>query len=243
MKSNSKRQEFERFFRLHWNSPAVNRAIVADGPELEPFFQAAKGLRVLRYSNPIETIFTFLCTANNHVARIGAMVRRLASYGENFPDSEHRRFPDLDRLAQLEEAELREAGFGYRAASHLPKVAQELVRRGGAIYVEDLKSKPYGAARKELVELPSIGPKLADCICLFGLDFGEAVPVDTHIWQVATRLYFPGHAGTALTQYKYEEFSAFFRNRFGERSGWAHQALFFDNLVNWRKRKSASNSP
>jgi N-glycosylase/DNA lyase len=202
--------------------------------------EAAQGLRVLRYSNPIETIFTFLCTANNHVARISSLVRKLADFGSKHEGVDVFRFPSLQRLASISEEELRAAGFGYRAAT-LPLVAVELLARGGNRYVQDLKGKGYQSARKELMSIKSIGPKLADCICLFGLDFSEVVPVDTHIWQVARRLYFPQHSGAPLTQQKYEEFVSFFQKRFGEHAGWAHQALFFDDLVNWRSRKSASN--
>ena len=30
---------------------------------------------------------------------------------------------------------------------------------------------------------------MADCICLMSLDKMEAVPVDTHVWQLAVREY------------------------------------------------------
>jgi len=38
----------------------------------------------------------------------------------------------------------------------------------------------YRDAHERLLELQGVGPKVADCICLFGLGWGEAVPVDTH---------------------------------------------------------------
>lgn len=226
-------------FQLDRDARAIEAAIVAAGPELEPYIALARGLRVLRYADPVECTFTFLCTANNHVARIAAMVRRLATYGDRFDG--HHRFPDLARLAELEEAELRAAGFGYRGAT-LPLVARELLARGGADYLRRVGEGSLAMARRALVELPGIGPKLADCIALFGLGFMDAVPVDTHMWKVATRLYFPAHAGTALTPHKYEEFATFFRNRFGANAGWAHQALFFDSLLNWRSRKNGVNA-
>jgi len=85
--------------------------------------------------------------------------------------------------------------------------------------------------------MKGIGPKLADCICLFGLDHQEAVPVDTHIWQAMCRLYFPQWSGTALTEKRYYEASDFFRDRLGDLAGWAHQYLFYDNVLNWRSRR------
>lgn len=38
----------------------------------------------------------------------------------------------------------------------------------------------YREAHEQLLELQGVGPKVADCICLMGLGWGEAVPVDTH---------------------------------------------------------------
>ena len=242
VESNAGYDELSRLFSLELNASVIVKEIATAGPELEPYLAATRGLRVLRYADPVECVFTFLCTANNHVARIATMVRQLASYGPRLDDHPtHRRFPTLECLAALSETDLRSAGFGYRGAS-MPKVAVQLLHRGGARYVEDLRGSSFAVARAELMSLPSIGPKLADCIALFGLGFRVSVPVDTHLWKAATRLYFPDYAGTALTQQKYEEFASFFSNRFGPNAGWAHQALFFDSLVNWRSRKNRPNA-
>ena len=40
--------------------------------------------------------------------------------------------------------------------------------------------KGYRTAHEELLALQGVGPKVADCVCLMGLGWGEAVPVDTH---------------------------------------------------------------
>lgn len=43
--------------------------------------------------------------------------------------------------------------------------------------------------------------QVAACVCLFSLDKHAAIPVDTHVWQLAARYYTPhlkgthGHAG------------------------------------------------
>lgn len=42
-----------------------------------------------------------------------------------------------------------------------------------------------------LCQLPGVGAKVADCVCLMSLDKPEAVPVDTHLWQVTTKHYMP----------------------------------------------------
>jgi len=41
---------------------------------------------------------------------------------------------------------------------------------------------------------------VAACVCLFALDKHEAIPVDTHVWQVATRYYTPHLKGKTLNK-------------------------------------------
>ena len=36
---------------------------------------------------------------------------------------------------------------------------------------------------------------MAACICLFSLNKADAIPVDTHVWQLAVRYYAPKLAG------------------------------------------------
>ena len=229
-------ESLQKMFRLEQDHGLKLRRIVALGSELEPYFESMKGLRIMRPSSRVETLFSFLCTSNNHVSRITGMVNKLAAFG----DEEERdtvTFPGIERLAKVTEEELRALGFGYRGRT-IPQVAQELLRRGGDRYLESLSKAAFDEARKELIELPGIGPKLADCICLFGLDHTEAVPIDTHIWQQLTKLYFPDWAGTALTHTKYDHASRFFRDRFGPDAGAAHQFLFVQNMTDFRNNRS-----
>ena len=39
--------------------------------------------------------------------------------------------------------------------------------------------------------MPGVGKKVADCVALFSLDQVEAIPVDTHVWDIALRDYDP----------------------------------------------------
>lgn len=183
---------------------------------------------MMRPACKTEVLFSFLCSSCNHVSRITSMVHSLAAYGGEG-------FPSIERLAHVTEQELRSQGFGYRGAT-IPKVAQVLLANGGEKYLDDLKLGTYQDARRELIALPGVGKKLADCICLYAFDFGESVPVDTHIWQVLTRLYHPEWVGTNLTDTKYETVSIHLRDRFGELAGVAHQFLFVDNMERYRER-------
>jgi N-glycosylase/DNA lyase len=190
----------------------------------------------MRHSDPVETIFCFLCSANNNLHRIIPMCWKLGQYGVEIAPNLHA-FPKLEQIASIPEQALRDQGFGYRGAT-IPKVANEICIRGSN-WMDNLIAATYTDAHAELCTLPGIGPKLADCICLYGLDHGEAVPLDTHIWQAFTRLYHPEWKGKSVTDFRYKESTARFRDRFGELSGWAHLFLFYENLLNARERRRA----
>jgi len=236
--TNQSIESFGRFFRMDWDTDSVCRRLLDRGPELEPYLKQFQGLRVLRPSDPVETFFSFLCTSNNHISRIKQMVGYLGRLGESIPNDwgiRLYRFPTPERLSRVSELELRQCGFGYRSPN-IPKAASMLVERGSN-WLESLKTVSYVEAHRELCQFPGIGPKLADCIALFGLDHGEAVPVDTHIWQAFRRLYYPELAESPLTDARYRSTTADFRLKFGELSGWAQQVLFYENMMNWRERR------
>ena len=225
--SNQPEEAFRSLFRLEADHHELKRELMKRGPEIEPFLADRVGLRMMRPACKTEVLFSFLCSSCNHVNRITSMVWSLASRGEVG-------FPDIGQLANITEQQLRAEGFGYRGAT-IPKVAQILASNGGESYLDDLGKGSYEDARKELISLPGVGKKLADCICLYAFDFGQSVPVDTHIWQVLTRLYYPDWVGTNLTDSKYETVAGHLQDRFGELAGVAHQFLFVDNMERYRE--------
>lgn len=75
-----------------------------------------EGARVLR-QDPLECLIQFICSSNNNIKRITKMVDFISSKGRylgNVGGYGFFEFPSVEKLALLSEAELREAGFGYR---------------------------------------------------------------------------------------------------------------------------------
>lgn len=202
---------------------------LGEHPVFTEYAWRTRGLRLLTPSDPVESLFSFLCTANNHLIRIGAMVRSLAAHGEPFEDSDLCRFPELAVIAAIPELRLRELGFGYRART-IPLVAQELLARGGRPYLESLKSESLSTVREHLTGIPSIGPKLADCIALYALHHRRAVPVDTHLWQAAIAVQFPEWAGQNLTAKKVLAIQEFFEEVYGDDAAWVHLVMYYGHL-------------
>lgn len=64
-----------------------------------------------------------------------------------------------------------------------------------------------------------------------GLGWGEAVPVDTHVWQIAQRDYkFGKGKHSSLTPATYDAVANHFRKLWGKEAGWAHSVLFTADL-------------
>ena len=102
---------------------------------------------------------------------------------------------------------------------------------GGKKYLLELRSKPYAEAREALLKLSGIGPKVADCILLMSLDKTDAIPVDTHMFQIAAKSYLPHLKGCkTVTDKVYSEIGNHFRSLYGDYAGWAHSVLFSADL-------------
>jgi hypothetical protein len=73
-----------------------------------------------------------------------------------------------------------------------------------------------------------------------GLGWGEAVPVDTHVWQIAQRDYKFGKGKHAsLTKATYDAVGDHFRKLWGKEAGWAHSVLFTADLRAFSERLTA----
>ncbi|XP_059571967.1 N-glycosylase/DNA lyase isoform X2 [Alligator mississippiensis] len=219
------------YFQLDVPLAPLYAAWAAADPRFQRAAAACPGVRVLR-QDPLECLVAFICSANNRLPRIAAMLQRLCrAFGRRLARlgrQPYHAFPSLQALAGPGvEARLRELGFGYRAR-FVSGAARAVLQDLGAEGLARLRGAPYAEARRVLCSLPGVGAKVADCVCLMALDKPEAVPVDTHVWQVARQRYGlePGAAARSLTPRVYRETGDFFRRLWGPRAGWAQAVLF-----------------
>ena len=101
------------------------------------------------------------------------------------------RFPDWQAvleapLSEVEEA-IRPGGLAPTKAPRLQAMLAEVKARTGGFDLRFLADLPVDQAREWLRSLPAVGPKTAACVLLFGLG-KPGLPVDTHVYRVATRL-------------------------------------------------------
>lgn len=103
------------------------------------------GIRILR-QDPVENLFSFICSSNNNIPRISMMVDSLCStYGQQlFDDHEFGtiyNFPSISRLCEDGvESKLRSLSFGYRA-KFIHQAAKTIMSNGETIQSPSQKQR------------------------------------------------------------------------------------------------------
>ena len=118
-------------------------------------------------------------------------------------------FPSAEAVYALGVDGLAPIKSGFRA-KYIISAAEAVVN--GDIDFDSLKASDYETAKKMLMKIKGVGPKVADCVLLFGLGFTEAFPVDVWIKRVVSKYYG-------------EDFTPAY---FGKYAGIAQQFLFYN---------------
>ncbi|XP_078344880.1 N-glycosylase/DNA lyase-like isoform X2 [Oculina patagonica] len=234
------------YFQLHVDTDCLFKQWRSRDAHFFKVSENMLGVRVLR-QDPVETLFAFICSSNNNIPRISGMVEKLCQeYGEKLGEINgvtYFAFPDIRDLkgSKIEE-HLRSVGFGYRA-KFVSQCASYILQHHGSKWLENLRSVCYDEAHAALCQLPGVGAKVADCVCLMSLDKHEAVPVDTHLWQITAKHYMPQLVKTkSLTAKVYRQIGDHYRHLFGEYAGWAQSVLFAADLKRFQDPQSISHA-
>lgn len=219
-----------------------------------------------------EALVAFICSSNNNISRISQMVHKLCTnYGPfiaSLDGADYHDFPTPEQLAvDGVEEKLRGLGFGYRA-KYIADTARIIVQERPRGWLDSLRNPKspalegigslqsagkeegkepptYKSAHEALLTLTGVGPKVADCVCLMGLGWSEAVPVDTHVWQIAQRDYRFGlkHKSKTFNKAVHDAVGDHFRGIWGKYAGWAQSVLFTANLRSFADVPGSSSSP
>jgi len=222
-----KQEMMQKILHEYFRLEVALSSLYASWSLADPFFavQSVKvpGVRLLDQP-PFEALLAFICSQNNAITRITGMVGALKErFGDRAMEVEGKlvySFPSPESLSSPQVVSLlRTAGFGYRA----PYIQQAaLLVAGGKINLSELRRSSYLQAWQTLQTITGVGPKVADCVALTGLGQQAAVPIDTHIWQVARKHYIGMPTGEAMTLKVYLAIGERFRAIFGPTAGWAH---------------------
>ena len=208
-----------RYFGLDHPLEEIIRTFPED-QFLKAAVATAPGLRIIRQPH-WECVATFITSAQKavpHIAQISHTLRQ--RYGKPFilGGRELFAYPSAERLAKLEEADLRACALGYRA-KNLLRSARMVA--DGEVDLERIATLPDDEAHADLCRLAGVGPKVANCALLFTYERLAAFPIDVWIERVLLKMYFARRR--KVTAKRLREFT---NSYFGPYGGYAQQYLF-----------------
>ncbi len=185
------------FLRLDDDLEAIYKKISTD-EAMRRAIKKYRGLRLTR-SDPWETLVCFLCSINNSIPRIRKNVQSLMKRG---------RIPGAEKISRCD---LKRCRLGFRE-----KFIKETARLAKSYDFKAIETLDYETAREKLMTLPGVGPKVADCVLLFGFGFLEAFPTDVWIERAMKHYY-------GVEKREVRQFAA---RRWSQYAGYAQQYLY-----------------
>jgi N-glycosylase/DNA lyase len=212
-------QTLTDYFQLDLDLETVLSSIRKD-QLVEESISRCEGLRIIRQP-AWECLASYICATYANIPGIKRKISLLAEiYGQPFVSGQEifYSFPSADAIAV---SGLGSGGYacslGYRSP-YLYETAREIAAdRGWDDRIRDLS---FDEARRSLLRLKGVGPKVADCVLLFAFGRYEAFPVDVWITRIMQQCY----GRSDLTSY--EKISRAGREYFGPNAGYAQEYLF-----------------
>ena len=189
---NTSKEDFDLIWRdyldLDFDYGKIEKLVREYGDDhLKEAYRLGKGIRILK-QDPWEIIVSFLVSQNNNISRISGSVEAMSEKaGIPLEGGTGFSFPDPFKIDPtfFEDKSL---GLGYRVP-YLTHICEYVQNNPG--WIESLKRLEYEDLYEELLKRKGIGPKVANCICLFGFHKTEAFPIDTHVKSLLDK-YYPG---------------------------------------------------
>ena len=177
------------------------------------------GIRIIR-QEMFECLISFIISTQNAIPRIKKIVSKLCEmYGTpiEYRGKTYYAFPEPEQLADITEEDLAPLRAGYRAKYIVDCVNKVLT---GQINLNDVFNRETSSARKELLKISGVGPKVADCVMLFSMKKYDAFPIDVWVKRIMSTLYLDENATT-------NDIQAYAAEKFGKYAGVAQQYLFY----------------
>lgn len=209
-----------------------------DDPKLEPAIDFCKGLRLFKANNVFESVVCSITSAHNSIRQWNKAIRLLKEkWGNEYELSggTFYSFPSPQVLVNVPESEfddekcdpellktrhlwkdLRSCRVGYRAKYIIQ--AAKMVQN--EIDLEKIRNMDYDTAFNTILKIPGVGPKVGDCILLYGYGFKKAFPVDIWINRIISKLYFNSKNVSNL------KVRSFGIEKFGNYAGYTQLYLF-----------------
>jgi len=219
------KEVLEDYFDLKRDYSEIKKNLSKIDENINLSVKYGEGIRLLS-QDLIETILSFIISANNNIPRIKGIVEKISKkYGNEiiWDGKKYYAFPTLEQLKDVSIKDYRALGAGFRDVRLYETVHMLL---DGKVDIDSLyQEKDTNKVREELLKLSGVGPKVADCILLFSdLKRFDVFPIDVWVRRVMNELYIKNPDETKVNKKQIEQIA---KEKFGNLEGLAQQYLFY----------------
>ena len=221
---NTNKEDFENiwfdYFDLGRNYSEIKNELKVMDEYLEKATEFGKGIRILQQDG-WEMLISFIISANNRIPMIQRAINNLSEkYGKfigEYRGKKYYAFPTPEELSEASVEDIRACQTGFR-----DKYIKSVVDYVSENKVDVLSYRKLNTDEciKELVKFNGVGPKVADCIALFGMQKYDTFPVDVWVKRVMEEFYVEDN----LSLPKIRKFAL---EKFGDLAGFSQQYLFY----------------
>lgn len=213
------------YFDLNRDYEEIKKKLSKIDDNMRQSIEYGSGIRILN-QDLWETTISFIISANNNIPRIKGIIDRISkSYGKEiiFEGKRYYTFPTENELSNASVEGLRKLGLGFRDVRVYETTKMIKEKQVDLEYLK--QEKDFEKVKNTLLNLPGVGPKVADCILLFSsLKRWEAFPVDVWVRRVMNELYIHNEDETKVRK---EQIFKIANEKFGSLAGIAQQYLFY----------------
>ena len=182
------------FFDLETDYSVVNKKIMKSKDDfLKKSLEWGKGMRIL-HQDLWETLISFIISQQNSIPKIQKTIEILCknwgskqSYVTPNGIQYFYSFPTPERIANLSLETLRDGTMlGYRA-KYILNLSKDV--KSNKFRLDKLLNKDYEETMKMLQSINGVGPKISNCVGLYGLHLMESYPIDVWMSKVITEDY------------------------------------------------------
>lgn len=221
-------RNLESVVREYFNLDMDYTKIKLELSKIDNFLRASieygEGIRILK-QDIFETIISFIISANNNIPRIKKIIENISkTYGKKieYKNKEYYLFPTVEELSEASVEDLRKLGLGFRDKRVFTTTKMILKGDFDIDYLMELKDTEL--IREELLKLDGVGPKVADCILLFGFNRYEVFPIDVWVRRVMNDLYIKNEQESKVSKVEIMKLA---KEKYGNLAGIAQQYLFY----------------
>ena len=187
---------------------------------LEKATEFGDGIRILKQDG-WEMLISFIISSNNRIPMIQKAINNLSrefgTYIGEYNGKEYYAFPTPEQLNKASQEQIRACQTGFRD-KYIKSTTDNVVLNNENI--SEYTKLGTNECLKELLKFNGVGPKVGDCIALFGMQKYDTFPVDVWVKRVMQEFY-------VAEDMSLPKIRTYAIDKFKDLSGFAQQYLFY----------------